>query len=250
MIILIDLNFLKEIKSTDLLTYSALLVALLAYCRSINRDLESWKSLLVSFKNDLKSQGGWLSNEYFEETYKDNMNYYPFKIIFPLSFESLPEIIRRGVAEFQWISDKFINNLSLFNERVVAFNSVLDHLKKVIAVNPLMTEKLIGKLSELCINNGDVEFDDLKKKINELKKDDEIFYLAENIRRLNRLVHVKLIGNKNKKDMLHYLHSEITEELESILKNFESKKPWYIRYEWVFIVISFAIFIFIELYFK
>ncbi|GBE17009.1 hypothetical protein BMS3Abin15_00842 [bacterium BMS3Abin15] len=250
MIICLDFNFLREIRSGDLLTYFALLLAYLAYTRSINRSLDSWKSLLISLKNDLKSQKEWLDSEYFEETYKDKNSFDPFKIIFPLSFESLPEIIRRGVAEFSWISDKFINQLSLFNERTIAFNSFLDHLKKVISANPVMTEKLKDKLNDLGIDKKSIEFDDLKKKIYELKKEDEIFYLAENIRRLNRLVHVKLIGNKNKKDKLHYLYFEITNELENILKNFDKKRPFFIKHKIIIGAFSLLLFLLIEIFLK
>jgi len=46
----------QEIRSADLLTYLALFLAYVAYVWSVNRDFDSWKSLFISFKNDLKSQ--------------------------------------------------------------------------------------------------------------------------------------------------------------------------------------------------
>lgn len=244
------LQFLQKIKSDDLLTYLAFLLAYIAYTWSVNRDLDSWKSLFISFKNDLESQKAWLATEYFEETYKDKNSYNPYKIIFPLSFESLPEIIRRGVAELPGISEKFVNELSLFNERIIAFNSALDHIKKVYSSDPVMSEKLKDKLNDLGLDKKDVEFDNFKKEIFELKKKEEIYYLAENIRRLNRIIHVKLIGNKDKKDKLHYLYSEIKKELKNILDNFDRKRPSFIRYKWLLIGLSVPLFLLIEVFLK
>lgn len=249
--ICINLQFLQEIKSADLLAYLVLLLAYTAYAWSVNRDFESWKSLFLSFKSDLKSQEPWLGGDgYSEETYNNKHSFSPANIIYPLSFESLPEIIRRGVAEFSWISNKFINNLSLFNERIIAFNSALDHIKKIISADPIMSEKLKDKLNDMGLNKEDIEFDDFKKKIKELKKNDEILYLAENIRRLHRIVHVEIIGNKNKGDKLNYLYFEITKELENILNNFNKKKPFFIRYQKVIFIFSLLLFFLIEIYLK
>lgn len=251
MIAFIDLNFLKEIRSADLLTYFVLLLAYIGYIWSINRDLKSWKSLLLSLKSDLKSQEPWLGGSgYFQETYNDKASFSPQKIVFPLSFESLPEIIRRGAKELSNISNKFIGNLSLFNERIVAFNSALDHVKKIISSNPIMSEKLNEKLKKLGIKKEEVEFNYFKNKIRELKKEDDVFYLAENIRRMHRMIHVELIGNKNKKDRLNYLHHEITEELEKILKKFDKQKPVFIKYQHSIIIFSLFLFFVIEMFLK
>ncbi len=247
--ICINLQFLENIKSADLLTYIALLLAYIAYTWSVNRDLEAWKSLFISFKNDLESQKNWLASEYFNETYKEKNSFNPYKIIYPLSFESLPEIIQRGVSEFSWISKNFIRQLSLFNERVIAFNDLLDHIKKVVTADPIRTERLKDKLNNLGLDKGSVEFDDLKRKIFEMKKKYEKyndFYLAEQIRRLNKIVHVDLIGNKNKEDKLHFLYCEISKELNKILANFERKRPFFIYYRWVIVLGSLPLFVLIE----
>jgi len=248
--ICLNLQFISEIKSGDLLTYVALVLAYVAYVWSVNKNLESWKSLFVSFKKDLESQKSWLASEYFEETYKDKNSFNPYKIIFPLSFQSLPEIIRRGVAEFSWISDEFINQLSLFNERVIAFNDLLDYIKKVVTADPKATERLKDKLNDLGLDKEIVEFEDLKKKIFETKKTDPDLYLAEQIHHLNKIVHINIIGNKNKKDRLHFLYCQIIKEVDNILDNFNKKRPFFIKYKWLIILLSFLLFIFIELILK
>lgn len=240
------LQIFQEIRSADLLTYLALLLAYIAYTWSVNRDLDAWKSLFVSFKNDLQSQRSWLGNEYYKEGYKDKNSFNPYKIIYPLSFESLPEIIRRGVAEFSWIPANFINQLSLFNERVIAFNDLLDHIKKSVTANPILSEKLKDKLNELGLLKGTIEFDDFKKEIYERKKEDDIYYLAEQIRRLNRIAHVNLISNREDRDKLHFLYYQINSELENILTNFDKKRPFFIRWKWLFVLLSIPSFILIE----
>mgnify|MGYP001578078388 FL=1 len=245
-----NLNFIKDIESTNLLTYLALILAYVAYAWSVRRDFDSWKSLFISFKNDLEGQKSWLRNEYFEATYKDKTSFHPSKIIFPLSFESLPEIIRRGVAEYRWIPSIFIERLSLFNERVIAFNSFLDHIKRIISSDPIATERLIDKLNDMGVEDNRVEFDDFKNKIRNLKKTDADFYLAENIRRLNRAIHVKLIGNKGEEDRLHFLYTEIIRELENIIIKFDNQKPFFIKYKWFLIVLSVPLFLVIETFLK
>lgn len=126
----------------------------------------------------------------------------------------------------------------------------MDHIKKVYSSDPVMSEKLKDKLNDLGLDKKDVEFDNFKKEIFELKKKEEIYYLAENIRRLNRIIHVKLIGNKDKKDKLHYLYSEIKKELKNILDNFDRKRPSFIRYKWLLIGLSVPLFLLIEVFLK
>jgi len=201
----------------------------------------------------LKSQGAWIGGSgYFQETYRDKKSYSPFKIIYPLSFESLPEIIRRGAKELSGITDEFIENLSLFNERTLAFNSALDHIKKIVSFNPMISEKLNERLIDLGINKSEEEvgFNYFKNEIRELKKKEGIFHLAENIRRLHRAVHVEIIGNSDKNDKLNYLYHKITKEIENALNNFDKRKPLFIRYQKTIIITSLLIFFLIEIFLK
>lgn len=242
-----NFSFLQKIQSTDLLTYIALILAYIGYSWSVNRDYKSWKSLFTSFSNDLESQKSWLGGEYFAETYKDRNSFNPYKIIFPLSFESLPEIIRRGVSEFSWIPIQFVNQLSLFNERIEAFNSLLDQIKKSNSANPVQTERLKDKLVSLGMDDASVTFDELKERISAQKGDDEVLYLAENNRRLNKLIHVNLIGNHSNEDKLSFLYSKIKYELDKILEQFDRKRPFFVKYRWLILITSVAFFCLIEL---
>jgi len=239
-------TFIQNLSVSNLLTFIALLLAYVAYTWSVNRDLDSWKSLFISLKKDLEGQSSWLGSEYFVDSYLKKHSFNPYKIIYPLSFESLPEIIKRGVAEIKWIPDNFINNISLFNERVIAFNQLLDYLKLSATANPIVSEKLKDKLNTLGIDNEDVPFEDLKKSVYKEKNKDEILYLAEQVRRLNKIAHIELIGNKENKDKLHYLYTLISSDLDEILEQFDSKKPFFIKKRSLIIVSSIALFILLE----
>jgi hypothetical protein len=229
-------------------------MAYLAYCRSVNRDLNSWKALLVSLRSDLDILGNsWLGGDgYSQETYIDKKSFSPLKIIYPLSFESLPEIIRRGAKELSGVSDKLIDHLTLFNERIIAFNSSLEHIKKIVSSDPIMSEKLNERLNDLGIEKTEEEvaFNNFQNEIRELKKKEDIFHLAENIRRLHRVVHVEIIGNRNRKDKLNYLYYEIAKELKNILNDFDKKRPFFVKYQGEIIFASLLIFILVEIIFK
>lgn len=153
----------KSSRITFVLNSSLILIfAFLVHAQYIDNDFRSWKSLFISFKNDLKGQKEWLNSEYFPETYKDKNTFNPFKIIFPLSFESLPEIIRKGVAQFTWISEEFMLNLSMFNKRVIALNSLLENVKLTVTANPVLSQKLYEKIAD-GLKNDKVSYDDLKE---------------------------------------------------------------------------------------
>jgi hypothetical protein len=246
--IIIHLGFLRLLNSGDFLTYLALVLAYTAYVWSIDRDLKSWKSLFQSLDADLSYASEWLSNEYFEDTYKDKTSYSPRKIILPLFFESLPEIIRRGVAELPRITEDFVKNLSLFNERVGSFNCLLEQVRKAVSANPILTEKLNREFSKFNLHDNEFpDFDEFKKNVQNSAKDGiEIYYLAENIRRLNRVIHVNLIGNYNTKDRLHYLYTYIKTELFEITRSFDNRKPWFVKYKNYLVLTSIPTFIFIE----
>jgi hypothetical protein len=245
-----DLNwFVGQFNLENLLTFVALLLAYIAYQWSVDRDLESWKSLFISLKKDLECQSSWLDSEYFAGSYRDKNSFNPYKIVYPLSFESLPEIIRRGIAEIGWIPESFLEKITLFNERVIAFNQVLDYMKLSCTSNPIVAERLKTRLNEIGLEKPDVQFNDFKKKIHDDKSKDEVLYLAEQTRRLNRILHTDLIGSQDKEDKLNYLYTEIIKELKDILDVFDRKKPFVIKYRNLMIIFSILIFVLLEFIF-
>jgi len=222
----------------SILTLVALLLAFFAYRWSVIRYFNSWKSLFISFKNDLNSQKAWLSTSYSHYSYKEV--YDPGKIIFPLSFESLPEIICKGVAELKGIPNDFINQLSLFNERILAFNSLLENIKQTVTANPVLTQKTEYKLLDIGLDDRRISFEqfenNLIKLIENTSSDEEknIYYLAKNIQNLNKKIHVGLISVDSKEDGLHSLYIKIDKQIGDIINNFNKKIPFYIRNGWLF----------------
>lgn len=91
--------------------------------------------------------------------------------------------------------------------------------------------------------------DQLKLKIFKGKKADEVLYLAENIRRLNKIIHVELIGNKSTNIGLNYWYSVILEEV-LFLDKFDKNRPFFIRLKKELILISTLLFIFIEIFLR
>jgi len=243
-----DNIFFQTIKSDDLLTYLALMLAYIAYTWSVNRGLEAWKSLFISFKNDIETQRDWLSSEYFKETYENKHSFNPYKIIFPLSFESMAEIIKRGASELPCLPKGFLSNLSIFNERVLALNDLLSYLKHSATSDPIVSERLKDKLNNLGLHDEKVDFEKLKAEIFKKKNTDPDFYLAEQVRRINRIIHSDMIGNKTQKDRLHYLFTKIDGDLNEIIKNFDKNKPFFIKHQKYIITGSAVLFYLIEIF--
>lgn len=250
--IYINLESSKYLDAISLfVAYIALLIASMAYIWSVNRDFAALKALLVSFKNDLDYYDAWLGRDgYSQETYNVKNSFCPVKPIYPLSNDALTEIIRKGLDGLSKASPSFSSRLSIFNERIIAFNSSLDQLNWASSANPIATEKLQEKLVELGLRKTEDElsYNSFKESIEELKKDkvhQDLYYLATNIRRLNYNIHIDLISNKNHPDKLNYLYSEIKNELNSLLINFDRNKPKPIYYSPAILVITTMVFLYV-----
>lgn len=236
------INIIKsDVDLGGILTLIALLLAFFAYRWSVIRYFQSWKSLFISFKKDLDSQKSWLSTSYPHFSYKEA--YDPGKIIFPLSFTSLPQIISKGLAELPNIPNDFINQLSLFNERIVAFNSLLENIKQVVTANPVLTQKMEYRLLDMGLDDEAVSFEQFEINLEKLIKKDsqneekEVYYLAKNIQSLNITIHTKLISTPDKLDRLHGLYLKIDSQVEKIINTFDKNIPFYIKINWLVPVI-------------
>lgn len=252
--IYLNLGFLRDINSQDLLTYLALVLAYLAYVRSINRDLDVWYSLYLSFKEELRLFENWLGGEGYKSSteYRNKDSYSPYNIVFPLSFIALSEIIRRGTKELSWIPKEFGKHIIRFNNLVAAFNSVLEQIRLTCSANPTLSEQLYNKLRKFGLkeSNEDISFETFEQQIREMKKnkeDQETAYLADSIRRLNVMLHTGLISDKSRTDMLHSGLAVIKNETDLIIKKFDDCRPWFIRWQVPVLLASFGVFILIEL---
>ncbi len=244
--LVVNLTFLEKIKSGDFLTFFAVVLAYLAYSKSINDKYESWRSLLLSLKADLESQSAWLSSEYKEETYKDKTAFSPRKIIFPLSFKSLEEIISRGASDFNF-SEKFIKNISIFDERIETFNKLLEQQRLNVTANPVLTHNLV----EILDSNGACDcattYDNFFQSIENMKvSQPDCYALAKRIHSINRIIHINIISNEDDESGLHYLYKYLLNEVQNKLSNLEKSKPWHLRYKWPLLILGCVLFILIE----
>ncbi len=229
-----------------------MLLAYIAYVKSVGDKYRSWRSLLLSLKADLESQASWLSTEYFQDSYKDKWSYSPGKTVYALSFESLKEMIRRGVSDSDVLPLELNSKFSIFYNRIEAFNQMLSYQQRMIANNPGLNVKLNLRLNEFGLMNSDVTEFEFENKLNSLKQESiDLYGLTMQLRAVNEAIHVKLIGNRSQNSSLSYLYQVIYDNLSKILVDNEYQRliPWYIRYMGRIVIISFIAFYLIERFF-
>lgn len=243
--------YLSSIKSEDLITFIALLLALLAYRKSVLDKYESWRALLQSFLDELASQSSWIGGVYVNN--KEKSWFSPERIVFKLSFESAKEIARRGISDSRVISKELYQQISLFNERVEAFNQQLDYQMHTITANPVLS----GHLQDFLENNGlrkrTVLFPRFLSTIDGLKTsnkkaDRDSNFLAHSLYLINDVIHNQLIGNGGRSDSLNYLYNLLSKEIGNKLTEQEKQLPIFFRklYFGLIILLSCLIFLFIE----
>lgn len=246
MILTIDFNFLRNITATDLLTFLAIILAYLAYRKTIKDKYDSWESLLFSLKADFKSQEAWLSTEYIKENYKDKTAFSPRKIIFPLSFGSVQEIINRGATDIGF-SEEFINKISIFKERVDTFNELLTRQAMMSSTNPYITQKVVDALDKIGACDSSVSYENFISSLESLKNSDQESYnFAKRLHAINTSIHAEIISNKNNEDGLHSLYLFLKEEIENKINNMEKSQPWYIRFNGWILILATIVFVVIE----
>lgn len=247
MSVTINFDWLSNLSVEGILTSLAILLAFIAYRKSVKDKYDSWRSLLESFLDELKAQSSWLASEYHSD-HTEKMFYSPYKAVFKISFESAKEITRRGISDLIVISSDLRNNIAIFNERVEAFNALLDYQRSIITANPILSYKLEEFLEDNGLRKASVNYSVFEQKIEQLKnsnkkEDLEMYALAKEILWINRAIHIHLIGDKSRLDSLCYLWHSIRTEIEQILENFESRLPWYIKTKIVILIsIVFSIF--------
>src|SRR3972149_5004055 len=124
--ICVHIGFLKTLTVGNILTYLALLLAFLAYRKSVRDRHATWKLLLNSFKSELEAQKAWLSTPYTKDVQEKSF-FNPSRTVFKISFESAKEIARSGISVFDKIDTEFNTQVAQFNQRVVTFNALLDY---------------------------------------------------------------------------------------------------------------------------
>ena len=245
------LNLISNIKSTDLITFTALFLAYLAYRKSILDKYESIKVLVSSLKKELNAQSPWLRNCYSKD-YERKGFFSPDGIVYKLSFESAKEIARRGISENELLKKDFENDIASFNERVDAFNAMLDYQREFITTNPVLSGLLYDKLMGFGLKDRRISLNEFRNLIDKLKngsdEDKKIYFLAYELEKINKSIHSDLIGDGTDDYQLHTLWRSLNLASDDLLKNYKRRLPWYVYHKSVVIIIAITIFIIIENY--
>ncbi len=224
--------YLSSIKSADLLTFIALILAFFAYRKSVLDKYDSWRALLQSFLDELNAQSSWIGGIYINS--QDKLWYSPNKIVFVLSFESAREIARRGISDLKIISKELYQKISLFNERIDAFNQQLQYQKDTICADPVLSNKLQEYLENNGLKKKNVLFPQFSLLVANLqtsrkKLDQNMYALAVRLYLINDVIHNQLIGNSAISDSLNYLYNSLKKELSEKLESFDKNVPFYFR---------------------
>jgi len=198
----------SRLEGQNLIAFIALFLAYLAYRKSIYDEFKSWIDLIKSFKSELDYASAWIGNSY-SSAHADW--YDPSKLVYPLTFESVKAILQKGRPPF-FIGEEFLKKLAIFNERIHAFNHLLN----------------------AQINN--YIFNDSNKQ---LTKEKAFF--------INKVIHLQLIGNLNT-GTLYFFHRYFDKEVSVILSIWKYKIPWHIKYPFLVFFISFFIYVIIDFY--
>ena len=252
--ITIPLSWLQKISPGDLLGYAALIFVFLAYRKSLRDKYDSWKSLLQSFLDELNEQKSWLGGVYHSNC-REKMFYSPNKIVFKLSFESAKDITRRGISDLKAIEPKVRKMIAIFNERIEAFNSLLDYQRSVITADSVLSQQLQEELENLGLQKRSVLFPKFSIDIENLKNNrntENIYYLAKKLYFINEVIHIQLISDESREGYLHYLWKELSQGINKLLADYERKIPFYLKdcLLGIIIIVSIVLFLIIENLFR
>jgi len=239
-------NLNSNIGLSDLITFAVLILAYLAYRKSILDKYESVKVLVRSLKKELDAQSSWLATRYSRD-YEDKAFFSSRAIVYKLSFESAKEIARRGIPEDKLFKKNFENNIALFNERIDAFNAMLDYQRELITTDPALSGLLYDRLMGFGLKDERISLNEFRNSINRLKsgsdEDKKIYFIVYELEKVNKIIHNQLIGDGTNNSQLHTLWQSLNLASDDLLKNYKRLLPWYIHYKGAIIIVAVIIFI-------
>jgi hypothetical protein len=205
-------KILADFSIGDLVAVLALILAYLAYRKSVMDEYESWLDLAKSFQHELNYAKHWIGSSYNKSTNYEWVK--PSKFVYPLTDEAAKALIWKGHPPQGIFSDNFFDKLAIYNERVQAFN----HFLNIQGLNYIASE-------------FETKNEGVKSKTNHI----------------NSIIHNELIGD-NGEYHLHNLYEYFNCELGMIRKNYLSIIPWYLKFP-KFVIFSAVIILLIIRYF-
>ena len=202
------IEIFKPYEAQNFIAYIALVLAYIAYRKSVLDNLKSWIDLIKSFKSELSYASSWIGNSY--SSLDPNWSN-PSKIVYPLTFESVKAIIQKGHPPSEIIDEDFLDKVAIFNERVKAFNHIL-----------------LGQI-ENYVNNSDPK------------------QAQEKAKYLNETIHLQLIGNQQT-ETLFWLYLYFREKIAVIMAAWKEKIPFYIKHPKIIIALSFIFYLIVDFF--
>ncbi len=230
------------IKSGDVLTYSAIILAFLAYQYPVKKEFDSILSLLKNLRDEIAE---WVEGEYSEQGFHDKKSYLPIYQWKPVPSDATKELTKRmrgGIGGISLISDKLIKKISILHQKIEQYNEIVASENKILDSNPV-DSMLIQKSLENKASDDKVSFEDFEREVSRL--DPKLKGLANQIYSYRKYRHIVLISDSKNSDGLKTIYELIKTELSH-----QPMKPWLLRWSLSSIIISsLVMFVFIEVFF-
>lgn len=203
-------TILGKLQTQNIIAITALILAYLAYRKSIMDEYRSWLDLFKAFKHELNYAKNWIGNSYNNSTNYEWTK--PSKFVYPLTDETVKALIWKGHPPKGLFSDEFFDKLSIYNERIEAFN----HFLNIQGLNYASTKFETEDEGEKCKTNH-----------------------------INSIIHNEFIGD-NGEYHLHHLHEYFQCELKIIERFGLAMLPWYSKYPKIIIIVTVIIYLVVD----
>ncbi len=192
-------DFISRLETQNLIAFIALVLAYLAYRKTLIDEYKSWIDLIESLRHELNYAKDWIGGCYKGDILKEWED--PSKIVYPLTSESAKALIWKGHPPKDMFPGVFFDKLTIFNERIQAFNHILFIQGFNFITNPS------GKKGKNCAKH------------------------------INNILHNHLIGSDGEFH-LHNLYNYLVIETRVISEIGLNKVAWYIKSPGIIITIS------------
>ncbi|MFH0863994.1 MAG: hypothetical protein V1858_02825 [Candidatus Gottesmanbacteria bacterium] len=204
------LALLEKYQTQNIIAVIALILAYLAYRKSVIDEYRSWLDLAKSFQHELNYAKYWIGNSYEKMMSIDWSN--PSRFVYPLTAEAAKALIWKGHPPKRIFPDDFFDKLAIYNERIQAFN----HFLMIQGINYVVAE-----------------VDNKNEKISEKAK------------HINYIIHNDLIGSQDNYH-LHNLYNYFSCQLKMIEKADLLLIPWYFKYPERIVLATIFIYIIVD----
>jgi len=196
------------------------------------RKYDAIKNTLFSIRAELKYSANWFSAQYCNE---ENIRFWKMSYIFKVDTAAIREIISKGLLSSLMSKDylqieKIIGKLTIYSERVLAFNQMIDYYGNLVSSNPDIAQKTRKLLHDYNIEDNNPLQPDLQGLLTDWRYIGIKEFLL-NVREINYIVHFSLISRSEDENGLYSLWKYLTEKIDDLIRFLDKEKlmPWYLR---------------------